>query len=128
MVRKVIVRKFNFFLILKLWEFGGWHCKNVCKSGVSSTKNKFEWDTSNRHKGIQCGFSSLNSFIFCCAIYGIQLSKLNGLGKTHRKRLCSRTETFARPFTTNKLFEEDSDNKWRKVPLINSIVTNYLTF
>ena len=37
--------------------------------------------------------------------YGIQLSKLNGLGKTHRKRLCIRTETFARPFTTNKLFE-----------------------
>ena len=31
--------------------------------------------------------------------------KLNGLGKTHRERLCSRTENLARPFTTDKLFE-----------------------
>ena len=33
------------------------------------------------------------------------LCKLNGLGKTHRKRARGRTENFARPFTTNKLFE-----------------------
>ena len=37
--------------------------------------------------------------------FTVQMSKLNGLGKTHLKHLCSRTENFAHPITTNKLFE-----------------------
>ena len=44
----------------------------------------------------------------------IQMFKLNGLGKTHRERLCSRTENFARPFTTDKLFERIQIlNEWK---------------
>ena len=35
----------------------------------------------------------------------VKMSKFKGLGKTHRKRICSRTENFARPFITCKLFE-----------------------
>ena len=35
----------------------------------------------------------------------VQMSKLNGPGKTDRKYLYRRTENFARPFITNKLFE-----------------------
>ena len=60
--------------------------------------------------------------------FTVQMSKLNGLGKTHQKRICSRTENFARPFTTKKIFWDNSDIKWIKVPSINSIVTEYLTF
>ena len=37
--------------------------------------------------------------------FTVQMSKLNGLGKTYRKRVCSVSEKFARPFTTNKFFE-----------------------
>ena len=60
--------------------------------------------------------------------FTVQMSKLNGLGKTHQKRICSRTENFARPFTTKKIFWDNSDIKWIKVPSINSIVAEYLTF
>ena len=34
-----------------------------------------------------------------------QMSKLNGLGKTYRKCICTRTINFSRPFTTRKLLE-----------------------
>ena len=60
--------------------------------------------------------------------FTVQMSKLNGLGKTHQKRIFSRTENFARPFTTKKIFWDNSDIKWIKVPSINSIVAEYLTF
>ena len=54
------------------------------------------------------------------------MSKLNGIGKTHRKRFCSRPENFARPFNTMKVVWENSDIKWMKILSINSIVIKYL--
>ena len=50
-------------------------------------------------------FFFMNSFSFCRAITGanVQIERKNG--KTHRKYLYRRTENFARPFITNKLFE-----------------------
>ena len=43
-------------------------------------------------------------FLLCNLRYKL-MSKLNGLGKTYRKRVCSVSEKIARPFTTNKFFE-----------------------
>ena len=57
--------------------------------------------------------------------FRVKMSKLNGIGKTHRKRFSSRPENFARPFNTSKLFEI-SDIKWMKILSIDSIVIKYL--
>ena len=53
---------------MRVCSFG--YCDDVCKSGLSFTKGKFEWDTSTRHKRILFGFFSLNSFSFYCTING----------------------------------------------------------
>ena len=57
----------------------------------------------NETQGDLMGFFSLNSFFF--VQFTEQMSKLNGLGKTYRKCICTRTINFSRPFTTSKLLE-----------------------
>ena len=87
---------------------------SVCKSGLSTTKTKFELDTSTRHKETQCGFFSLNSFTFCCAIYGTNVQIERTWKDSPRAHICCRTENFARPFTSNRLFERIQIlNEWR---------------
>ena len=61
-------------------------CNGVCKSGLSSTETKFEWDTSIRHKGIYAAFSNLIASVSVVQ-FTVQMSKLNRLGKTYRKRI-----------------------------------------
>ena len=61
-------------------------CNGVCKSGLSSTKTKFEWDTSIRHKGIYAALFNLIASVSALQ-FTVQMSKLNRLGKTYRKRI-----------------------------------------
>ena len=50
----------------------------------------------------------------------VQMTKLNGLWRTHRKRICNRIKNFARPLTTNKLFERIQVlNEWKLHRLIH---------
>ena len=49
--------------------------------------------------------------------FTMQMSKLNGLGKTYRS-----------PFHYEQIVWENSDIEWMKVPSISSTVTKYLTF
>ena len=104
MARKVIVSKFKFF-IMKLWEFARLFTATACVNLIFppqklNSNEALQLDT----RGFNAAFSlwippvSVVQFI-------IQMFKLNGLGKTRRERLCSRTENFARPFITEKLFE-----------------------
>ena len=64
------------------------------------------------------------------AIYGIKMSKLNGLGKTHRKRIFDEELQLKlrSPFHYEQIVWENSDIKWMKVPSISSTVTKYLIF
>ena len=42
---------------------------------------------------------------FCCAIYGTNVQIERTWRDSPRAYICCRTENFARPFTTKKLFE-----------------------
>ena len=83
-----------FFFILKSWQFALFSvcCNGVCKSGLSSTKTKFEWCTPTSHKGIWCGLFSLNSFSFCCTIYGTDVQIERTWKDPPRAYICCRTE------------------------------------
>ena len=50
---KVIVRKWIHFFYFEVVKVGSFvFCSGVCKSGLSSSKTKFEWDALTGHKGI----------------------------------------------------------------------------
>ena len=91
--------------VLKLWEFARlFAAMGVCKSGLSSTQKLNSTETllldTTR---VNTTFSQWLSFNFVSALqFTVQMSKLNGLGKTYWKRICSRAENFTHPFTTNK--------------------------
>ena len=75
-------------------------CYNgLCKSGLSSTKTKFEWIKRDT-RGFNTVFS-FTSFSFCCAIYGTNVQ----IERTRKDSL--------------RAYES---------PSIDSIVTNYVTF
>ena len=78
--------KFNFFYfeVVRVCSFVC--CSGVCKSGLSSTKSKFEWHTPTRHKGFNAAFSQKIPSVSVVQ-FTVQMFKLNGLGKTHRERL-----------------------------------------
>ena len=44
--------------------------------------------------------------------FTVQISKLNGLGKTHQKRIYSRSWKFRSPFHYEQIVWENSDIKW----------------
>ena len=76
----------------------------VCKSGLSSTQklNSTETLLADTTR-VNTTFSQWVSFNLVSALqFTVQMSKLNGLGKTYWKRICSRAENFTHPFTTNK--------------------------
>ena len=58
------------------------------------------------------------------------MSKLNGLGKTHRKRIfvAELKLKLRSPFHYEQIVWENSDIKWMKVPSFSLTVTKYLTF
>ena len=113
MARKVIVSKFK-FSIMKLWEFARLFIVTACVNLV------FPPQKLNSNEALQLdtrGFNAAFSLWIppvSVVQFMIQMFKLNGLGKTHRERICSGTENFARPFTTDKLFERiQIFNEWR---------------
>ena len=67
-------------------------CNGVCKSGLSSTKTKFEWYTPTRHKKIQFSLFSLNSSSFCYAIYGTNVQIERTWKDSPRAYICCKTE------------------------------------
>ena len=62
--------------------------------------------------------------------FTVQMSKLNGLGKTHRERIfvVELKLKLRSPFHYEQIVWENSDIEWMKVPSISSTVTKYLTF
>ena len=116
------------FLILKLWEFARLFAAMACVNLVFppqklNSNEAFQRDTREFYAAL----FSLNSFSFRCAVYYTNVQIERTWKDSPRAYICCRTENFARPFTTNKFFWENSDNKWMKVPSIISIVTKYLT-
>ena len=91
--------------VLKLWEFARlFAAMGVCKSGLSSTQklNSTETLLADTTR-VNTTFSQWVSFNLVSALqFTVQMSKLNGLGKTYWKRICSRAENFTHPFTKNK--------------------------
>ena len=77
--------------VLKLWEFARlFAAMGVCKSGLSSTQklNSSETlllDTTR----VNTTFSQWVSLVSALQ-FTVQMSKLNGLGKSYWKRICSR--------------------------------------
>ena len=47
-------------------------CNGVCKSGLSFTKNKFEWHTPTRHKGMRLFLKKFLQFLLCNLRYKSQ--------------------------------------------------------
>ena len=88
--RKVIVGKFKFF-ILKLWEF------TRLFIAMASVNLVFLSQEPNSNEVLQLdtrGFNAAFShWILSVSVeqFTVQMSKLNGIGKTHRKHLCRRT-------------------------------------
>ena len=104
-------------------------CNDVCKSGLSPTKTKFEWYTPTRHKGINAAFSHWIPSVSVVQ-FTVQMFKLKGLTKTHRERLfvVELKLKLRSLFHYNQIVWDNSDIKWMKVPSIISAVTKYLTF
>ena len=62
--------------------------------------------------------------------FTVQMSKLNGLGKTHRERIfvVELKLKLRSLFHYEQIVWENSDIKWMKVPSFSLTVTKYLTF
>ena len=62
--------------------------------------------------------------------FTVQMSKLNGLGKTHQERIFVAGLKFKLRslFHYEQIVWENSDIKWMKVPSFSLTVTKYLTF
>ena len=125
MARKVIVSKFKIFSeVLRVCTFV--YCNGVFEAGLCSTKLNSNETLQLDTRELNAAFSHwIPSFVQLT----VQMSKLNEIGRTHRKRLCSRTENFARPFTTNKLFERIQIlNGWKFRRFHCNQISHVLTF
>ena len=104
MARKVIVCKFTLFT-LKSRGFARLFAEIACVNVV------FPPQKLNSNETLQLDMRRFNVAFphWIPSVSGVQFTvqmyKLNGLGKTHRKRICGRPENFARPFTTNRNLE-----------------------
>ena len=86
MVRKVIVSKFKFF-ILKLWEFARLFAAMACVNLVFpsqklNSNGTLQRDTRECNAAFSQKIPSISVLQF-----KVQMSKLNGIGKTHQKRI-----------------------------------------
>ena len=119
--------KFFNFEVVRVCSFV-W-CNGVCKSGLSSTKVKFAWGTPTKHRGFNAAFSHWRPSVSVVQ-FTVKMSKLNGLGKTHRERIfvLELKLKLRSPFHYEQIVRENSDIKWMKVPSISSTVTKCLTF
>ena len=120
-LRKVIVRKLNFFFILKLWEFARSFVAMACVNLVFPFQKLNSNDTLQRDTR---RFHAVSVVQFT-----VQMSKLNGLGKTHWECIfvVELKLKLRSLFHYEQIVWENSDNKWMKVPSISSTVTKYLT-
>ena len=104
MAKNVIVSKVKLFS-LKLWEFALFFAAMACVNLVFppqklNSNETFQLDTREFNASFSRWIHSVSAVQFA-----VQMFKLRGLGKTHQKRIWSRTENLARLFTTNKFFE-----------------------
>ena len=60
--------------------------------------------------------------------FSVQITKLNGLAQTYRKRMCSIGLKTRSPVYNEKIVLENLDIKWMKIPQTNSIVNNASQF
>ena len=114
----VIVIEFKFF-ILKLSEFASLFTAMACVNVV------FPPQKINSNETLQLDARELDADFYhwissvSVVQFTVKMSNLNGLRKTYRKRLCSRTENFARPFTINKFFKRiQISDEWKFHQLI----------
>ena len=113
---KVIVSKFNFF-ILKLWEFARLFAAMACVNLV------FPPQKLNSNDTLQRDTIRFNTAFFhwippvSVVQFTVQMSKLNGLGKTHEERtfvVKLKSKLRSRSFTMKKLFEKIQIlNEWK---------------
>ena len=90
-----------------------------------NSNDTLQWDT----RGFTAAFSRWIPSVSVVQ-FTVQMSKLNGLRKTHRERIfVVELELKLRsPFYYEQIVWENSDIKWMKVPSFSLTVTKYLTF
>ena len=103
----------------------------MCKSGLSSTKLNFNDTLQGDTMGFNEAFSHWISSVSVVQ-FTVQMSKLNGPGKTMTQRerifVVGLKLKLRSLFHNEQIVWENSDIKWMKVPSISSTVTKYLTF
>ena len=128
MARKVIVSKFKFF-VLKLWEFARLFAAMACVNLVFPSQKLNSNGTLQRDtREFNAAFSQKIPSISVVQ-FKVQMSKLNGIGKTHQERIfvVELKLKLRSLFHYEQIVWENSDIKWMKVPSISSTVTKYLT-
>ena len=124
-----MVSKFKFF-VLKLWEFARLFAAMACENLVFPPQKLNSDDTLQRDtRGFNAAFSHWIPSVFVVQ-FTVQMSKLDGLGKTHRERIfvVELKLKLRSLFHYEQIVWENSDIKWMKVPSISSTVAKYLTF
>ena len=76
---------------------------------------------------MKCVFFSWIPSVFVLQ-FSVQITKLNGLAQTYRKRICSRTSRTSLSGLQRKIVLENLDIKWMKIPQTNSIANNTSQF
>ena len=92
MARKIILSKFNFFYFKVVRVCSFVCCNGVCKSGLPPQKPNLNETLERDTRGFNAAFLSFSAVLFT-----VQMSKLKGLEKTRRKRICSSSKDFPRP-------------------------------
>ena len=76
---------------------------------------------------MKCVFFSWIPSVFVVQ-FSVQITKLNGLAQTYRKRICSGTSRTSLSGLQRKIVLENLDIKWMKIPQTNSIANNTSQF
>ena len=111
--RKVVVSKFNFY-ILKLWEFARLFATMACVNLVFPSQKLNSNGTLQRDtREFNAAFSQKIPSVSLVQ-FTVQMSKLNGIGKTHRERIfVVKLKLKLRSlFHYEKIARENSDIKW----------------
>ena len=113
-----------------MWEFARLFAAMACVNLVFPPQKLNSNDTLQRDtRGFNAAFSHWIPSVSVVQ-FTVQMSKLNGLGKTHRERIFV-VDLKLKPrssFHYEQILRENSDIKWMKVPSIGSTVTKYFKF
>ena len=99
------------------------------KSVLSSTNLNSDDTLQRDTRGFNAAFSHLIPWVSVVQ-FKVQMSKLNGIEKTHQERIfvVELKLKLRSLFHYEQIARENSDIKWMKVPSFSLTVTKYLTF